>query len=62
MAFLPLDKRTIMDYNLIELSAQLDYLIILTLEYHGAWDYKINANAPLRTRDSLDNIVKTSVT
>ena len=55
--FTPHDRITIRNYDLAELSQYVDHMYILAFEYHGSWDYKVLPNAPLRSHDSLDNVV-----
>lgn len=44
-------------YDIKLLSNYLDFLHIMCYDYHGAWDKKVGANAPLSSDDLL-NIVR----
>lgn len=50
------DKSTIdIAYNVPEISKYLDLIHVMAYDYHGAWDGKVGANAPLKcsNNDSL---------
>lgn len=40
-------------YNVQGLSHYLDYIHLMCYDYHGAWDQKTGANAPLKSTDFL---------
>lgn len=41
-------------YNVKVLSANLDFMHIMTYDYHGSWDKKVGPNAPLSSEDLLN--------
>lgn len=41
-------------YDMKGLSLYLDYIHLMCYDYHGAWDMKTGANAPLRSNDVLN--------
>ncbi|CAG9854412.1 unnamed protein product [Phyllotreta striolata] len=41
-------------YDVLGLSVYLDYFHMMCYDYHGAWDKKTGANAPLRSSDTLN--------
>lgn len=41
-------------YDVKGLSAYLDFIHMMCYDYHGAWDQKTGANAPLRSSDVLN--------
>lgn len=47
-------------YDVKVLSNHLDFLHIMCYDYHGAWDKKVGANAPLSSDDLL-NVVRLSL-
>lgn len=47
-------------YDVAGLSVYLDYIHMMCYDYHGAWDKKTGANAPLRSNDDL-NVVSTLI-
>lgn len=44
-------------YDVAGLSVYLDFIHMMCYDYHGAWDSKTGANAPLRSSDVL-NVVR----
>lgn len=40
-------------YDVPNLSHYLDYVHLMCYDYHGAWDQKTGANAPLHAHDVL---------
>lgn len=40
-------------YDVEGLSHYLDFIHMMCYDYHGAWDKKTGANAPLRSSDEL---------
>lgn len=45
-------------YDVKPLSQYLDYVHLMCYDYHGSWDQKTGANAPLHSSDVL-NVVST---
>lgn len=43
-------------YDLPALSQYLDYLHIMTYDYHGTWESKVGVNAPLRGTSDADHL------
>jgi chitinase len=41
-------------YNIPELSKYLDYMHAMCYDYHGSWDNRVGANAPLRSSKQDD--------
>lgn len=41
-------------YDVPSLSVYLDYFHMMCYDYHGAWDQKTGANAPLKSQDVLN--------
>lgn len=47
-------------YEVAGVSAYLDFIHMMCYDYHGAWDQKTGANAPLKSDDVL-NVVRLMV-
>lgn len=45
-------------YDVAGLSVYLDYIHMMCYDYHGAWDQKTGANAPLKSADDLNVVNK----
>ncbi|XP_039299207.1 probable chitinase 2 isoform X1 [Nilaparvata lugens] len=43
-------------YDLPQISTYLDYIHLMTYDYHGSWDQKVGANAPLSTAEPNDEL------
>lgn len=41
-------------YNVEVLSENLDFMHVMTYDYHGSWDKRVGPNAPLRSADRLN--------
>lgn len=48
-------------YDVKSLSVYLDYIHMMCYDYHGAWDQRTGANAPLRSSDVLNVVSKIKV-
>nr|AXB87806.1 chitinase 8 [Sogatella furcifera] len=43
-------------YDLPQISTYLDYIHLMTYDFHGSWDQKVGANAPLSSADPNDEL------
>lgn len=46
-----------MAYDIPEISKYLDYIHVMAYDYHGTWNRKVLANAPLKSEDG-QSVVK----
>lgn len=46
-------------YDIPEISKYLDYIYIMSYDYHGLWDKKVNSHAPLKSDDGLSVVKNT---
>lgn len=47
-------------YDLPALSDNLDYIHLMCYDYHGSWDAKVGANAPLKSEEENDALTVVS--